>query len=104
MPATIHDTATVPLLALVDFKWLMAGEGHRVSTDRLCQDRVYAKACLALASGSASPTLRHSASQLALRLDGLCNGPGDGSAASTNASHSGASGAPAAMGQGASGP
>lgn len=68
MPDPITETSDSPpgLLAFVDFKWLMAGEGHRVDLDRLQQEPVYARACLALAAGSASATLRQAAQRLAM--------------------------------------
>ncbi len=53
------------LIEFVDFKWLMAGEGHRIDVDRLQTDTTYARACLALAQGSTSATLRRSAERLA---------------------------------------
>ncbi len=52
------------LLDLVDFKWLMVGEGHLVDLDRLCNDDCYARGCLALARHSRSSTLRASAARL----------------------------------------
>ena len=55
------------LLDLVDFKWLMVGEGHRVDLDRLQTDQAYIRACLALAAGSASFTLRQAAERLSGR-------------------------------------
>jgi hypothetical protein len=42
----------------VDFKWLMAREGHRVDAQRMQTDPVYARKCLALAHSSASAVLR----------------------------------------------
>ncbi len=66
LPAPITEANDSPpgLLAFVDFKWLMAGEGHRIDLDRLQQEPVYARACLALAAGSSSATLRHAARRL----------------------------------------
>jgi hypothetical protein len=60
--------AGVELLDYVDFKWLMAGEGHCIDLDRLSQDHAYACGCLALARGSASATLRSAAARLAQLL------------------------------------
>ena len=56
------------LLALVDFKWLMAGEGHRLDLDRLQGDPPYLRGCLALAAGSRSATLRQAAQRLSRGL------------------------------------
>jgi hypothetical protein len=53
MNALIHSSAASEagdtLLAEVDFKWLMAGQGCWVDAVRLHQDRAYASACLATA-------------------------------------------------------
>ena len=56
------------LLDLVDFKWLMAGEGHRIDLDRLQGDGPYIRGCLALAAGSRSSTLRVAAQRLSRQL------------------------------------
>ncbi len=57
-----------PLIEWIDFKWLMAGEGHRVSIERLQDDASYANSCLALASASRSATLRWAAARLVRAL------------------------------------
>ena len=59
------------LLELVDFKWLMVGEGHRVDLDRLQADPAYIRGCLALAAGSTSFTLRQAAERLSGRARAL---------------------------------
>lgn len=56
------------LIELVDFKWLMVGEGHRVDLDRFSNDRAYAGGYLALARRSASATLRATAARLTARF------------------------------------
>jgi hypothetical protein len=56
------------LVDLVDFKWLMVGEGHRVDLDRLSNDGAYAGGYLALARRSASATLRATAARLTTQL------------------------------------
>jgi hypothetical protein len=53
------------LVAVIDFKWLMAGDGHRVHVERLQVDRDYARACLALGAASGIDVLRQSARRLA---------------------------------------
>ena len=63
-----HADAAAPLLQFVDFKWLMAGEGHRIDLDRLQSDRAYARGCLALAQGSTNLTLRDAAQRLSRQL------------------------------------
>lgn len=54
-------------LKLVNFKWLMAGAGWRVSLSRLQSDSGYIKACLQRASASDSELLRQCGNEL-LRL------------------------------------
>ena len=66
VPSTL--AAGAELLDFVDFKWLLAGEGHCVDLDRLRHDRAYACGCLALAGASASATLRAAGARLALLL------------------------------------
>ena len=60
--------AGAELLDFVDFKWLLAGEGHWIDLDRLRDDRAYAFGCLALARASASATLRSAGTRLARLL------------------------------------
>lgn len=57
------------LLQYVDFKWLMAGEGHRIDLTRLQADRAYARGCLALARASTCATLREAAERLGRQLE-----------------------------------
>ena len=63
-PAASAQGSAPELLDLVDFKWLMAGEGHRIDLDRLRGDSPYLSSCLALAAGSRSATLRQAAQRL----------------------------------------
>lgn len=56
------------LLDCVDFKWLMACEGHRVDLDRLQIDAGYACRWVKLAQQSPSSTLRQAAERLARAL------------------------------------
>ena len=67
-PAPAAPAEPPRLLEFVDFKWLMAGEGHRVDLDRLQHEPAYARGCLALAGGSTSSTLRQAAGRLASGL------------------------------------
>ncbi|MFO1220288.1 MAG: hypothetical protein U1E89_18150 [Burkholderiaceae bacterium] len=68
--ATVDGFPT--LTDLVDFKWLMAAEGHAVHLERLQSDGAYARECLSRAAGARSQTLRWSAARLdrALALAG----------------------------------
>jgi hypothetical protein len=52
------------LTDLVDFKWLMAAEGHPVHLERLQSDAAYARECIRRANGSRGETLRWSAARL----------------------------------------
>jgi hypothetical protein len=56
------------LVEIIDFKWLMAGDGHRVHVERLQADRAYAGECLALGAASHTPALRDAAQRLATTL------------------------------------
>lgn len=66
------DSSTRPpdqgLVDIIDFKWLMAGDGHRVHVERLQDDRAYATQCLALGAASHIPALRRSTQRLAALL------------------------------------
>ena len=74
--AASAQAAAPELLDLVDFKWLMAGEGHRIDLDRLRGDSPYIRGCLALAAASRSVTLRLAAQRLSGGL--LTAGPAPG--------------------------
>jgi hypothetical protein len=52
------------LVDIIDFKWLMAAEGHRVHVERLQADATYARQCLALAGASRTDALRDVARRL----------------------------------------
>ncbi len=57
------------LLEWVDFKWLMAAEGHAVHLERLQSDRDYARRCLALGVASRCATLRERSRRLLASLN-----------------------------------
>ena len=70
-PANITSSSDVSapddssvLLEEVDFKWLMAGQGWWVDTERLHTDRCYAEGLLKLANTIASPALHDCAAWL----------------------------------------
>ena len=65
---TSPELRAVSLIEIIDFKWLMAGDGHRVHVEHLQADRDYACACLALGSGSRVKALRDTATRLAVAL------------------------------------
>jgi hypothetical protein len=58
------------LLTWIDFKWLMAAEGHRVHLERLQADHDYALRCLRMGTASRSGTLRACASRLLQAIGG----------------------------------
>ena len=67
----VHDPsppAEFNLITVIDFKWLMAGAGHRIHVERLQVDRDYALACLVLGAASGTVVLRDSACRLASAL------------------------------------
>ncbi|HEY6133757.1 MAG TPA: hypothetical protein VIW70_07250 [Rubrivivax sp.] len=61
------EQQALQLVDIIDFKWLMIGEGHHVHVERLQRDAAYAQHCLALAAASPSAALRDAA----LRLERL---------------------------------
>ena len=67
-PTLSSDPQGNGLVDIIDFKWLMAGDGHRVKVDRLQDDPAYASACLALGAASHIPALRASSRRLAAVL------------------------------------
>jgi hypothetical protein len=62
---TATEQRALSLVEIVDFKWLMAGDGHHVHVERLQADPAYAAQCLALAAGSRIAALRATAHRLA---------------------------------------
>ena len=62
---TATEHRALSLVEIIDFKWLMAGDGHHVHVERLQTDPVYATECLALAAASRIAALRTTARQLA---------------------------------------
>jgi hypothetical protein len=65
---TLPQTPTLDLLEIIDFKWLMAHEGHRVHVERLQADPVYARECLAIGAASAHKALQMVALRMCARL------------------------------------
>jgi hypothetical protein len=62
--AASQTEACASLLAEVDFKWLMAGQGLRIDLARFRSDSVYSAELLALALDSDSVVLRACAALL----------------------------------------
>ena len=66
--ATSTEHRCLSLVEIIDFKWLMAGDGHHVHVEHLQTDPVYAGECLALAARSRIAALRDTAARLAAAL------------------------------------
>lgn len=63
MPPPVRS-AEIDLVDIIDFKWLMAHEGHKVHVERMQGDRGYAKQCLETAAASSSAALRRAGCRL----------------------------------------
>ncbi len=57
-----------PLVAIIELKWLLAGEGVHLHVERLMSDPEYARRALERAQASESPALRAAAERLRGRL------------------------------------
>lgn len=66
---SVTEYSPLHLVEIIDFKWLMAGDGHRVHVERLQADRSYAGQCLALGAASHTPALRDATQRLAAALN-----------------------------------
>lgn len=56
------------LLDVIDLKWLLGGDGHRVHVEKLMTDPDYARHCLALALASPNEATQRAARRIAERL------------------------------------
>lgn len=65
----VPQNRALSLVEIIDFKWLMAGDGHRVHVERLQADPVYAVDCLRQGATSKIPALRDCARRLASLMD-----------------------------------
>jgi hypothetical protein len=65
------EQQAVQLVDIIDFKWLMVGDGHHVHVERLQKDAGYAARCLAIAAKSPNEAVR----MAALRLERLLGLP-----------------------------
>jgi hypothetical protein len=72
---TVMDAASpgqgpgAALVAIIDFKWLLASEGLHVHVERLQRDRLYALECLAHAAASPCDAVRAAGLRLRKALD-----------------------------------
>lgn len=62
------ECKALELVEIIEFKWLMAGIGHRVHVERLQNDRAYAIECLTLAAAAPGANLRSAAQRLLRQL------------------------------------
>lgn len=68
MNALTDPAGSPALLDIIDLKWLLAGDGHRVHVERVLNDPEYARRCLLLALGSPNEAAQRAARRLAERL------------------------------------
>lgn len=66
--ATDHEPDALELASIIEFKWLLAGEGVHVHVERLQNDPEYARGCLARAEASPREAVRRAARRLRERL------------------------------------
>lgn len=66
--STHNASAALPLVEIIELKWLLAGEGIYIHVERLQTDPAYACRALDEAAASASPVLRATALRLRGRL------------------------------------
>lgn len=62
------DRPGLPLVDIVDLKWLLAAEGRHVHVERLQRDPAYAELCLGWAAISASLPVREAGARVARGL------------------------------------
>jgi hypothetical protein len=66
--ASTREHHALELVDIIDFKWLMAHQGHHVHVERLQTDRRYASECLAMAQACTVPALHVAAIRLSQSL------------------------------------
>jgi hypothetical protein len=66
--ATEGGNTTLPLVEIIEFKWLLAAFGVHIHVERLQNDPVYARQTLADAAAREAPVLRAVAQRLLRRL------------------------------------
>ena len=65
---TDSETSALALADIIDFKWLLTGDGVHVHVERLQTDPDYARQCLAQAEASPREAVRAAAARLRPRL------------------------------------
>ena len=66
---SVTEHSPLHLVEIIDFKWLMAGDGHRVHVERLQADPDDAGRCPAMGAASQTPALRDATQRLAAALN-----------------------------------
>ncbi|MDO8419785.1 MAG: hypothetical protein Q7S90_07095, partial [Rubrivivax sp.] len=66
---TAVESDSSVLVAIIELKWLLAGEGFRLHVERLQTDRDYALQALNRAEASANPALHVAAAGVRARLN-----------------------------------
>lgn len=67
----------LPLVAVIELKWLAAGVGQHLRVERMQHDRAYALAMLEAAVASGQPTLQRAAARLRGLLEARCAASAD---------------------------
>jgi hypothetical protein len=70
-PNTTGESQVLPLVQIIELKWLLAGEGIHIHVGRLQQDASYARQALDQAAASENPCVRAMASRLRASLPTL---------------------------------
>ena len=68
---TQSETRMPPLVAIIELKWLLAGEGVYLHVERLMSEPDYARRALERAEASDSPTLRAVAARMRTKLQAV---------------------------------
>jgi predicted DNA-binding protein (UPF0251 family) len=68
LPASAESSERLPLVEIIELKWLLAGHGVHIHVERLQRDPVYAREKLAAAIASGQPALCSAAHRLLARL------------------------------------
>jgi hypothetical protein len=70
-PNTTGESHVLPLVQIIELKWLLAGEGIHIHVGRLQQDASYARQALDQAAASENPCVRAMASRLRVSIPTL---------------------------------
>lgn len=67
-PPDTDETELLPLVAVIELKWLAAGIGQHLHVERMQHDAVYARGVLDAAESGSSAPLRRAAARLRVML------------------------------------